>query len=97
MAQAEAVQKKMGELIASIPASNRGKLDKEIDFENRKDIQGSTIPLHLGRIAAQMTNWEDKIADLLGLTDADRDDIMAKKPSLQRYDYKIEVNLAANI
>ena len=89
---AQAVQRKMADLVASIPASNREKVDKEIDFENRKDIQGGTIPLHLGRIAAQMTDWEVTIADLLGLTDADRADIMEKKPSLQRYDRKIEVN-----
>ena len=89
---AQAVQRKMADLVASIPASNREKVDKEIDFENCKDIQGGTIPLHLGRIAAQMTDWEVTIADLLGLTDADRADIMEKKPSLQRYDRKIEVN-----
>ena len=52
-----AVQRKMEELIASIPANNRWKVDKEIDFENT-DIRGRTIPQHVGRIAAEMTNWE---------------------------------------
>lgn len=83
-----AVQRKMEELIASIPVNNRWKVDKEIDFENT-DIRGRTIPQHVGRIAAEMTNWEDTIADLLGLTATDRADIMERhprKPSLQRYD-----------
>ena len=82
-----AVQRKVEELIASIPASNRWKVDKEIDFENT-DIRGRTIPQHVGYIAAVMTNWEDTIADLLGLTATDRADIMERylrKPSLQRY------------
>lgn len=79
---------KMADLIASIPASNRWKVDREIDFENT-DIRGRTVPQHLGRIAAEMTNWEDTIGDLLGLTATDRADIVEKysrKPSLQRYD-----------
>lgn len=83
-----AVQRKMEELVASIPANNRWKVDKEIDFENT-DIRGRTVPQHVGRIAAEMTNWEDTIADLLGLTATDRADIMERyprKPSLQRYD-----------
>ena len=82
-----AVQRKVEELIASIPASNRWKVDKDIDFENT-DIRGRTIPQHVGRISAEMTNWEDTIADLLGLTATDREDIMERyprKPSLQRY------------
>ena len=86
--QSEPVQG-MAALIASIPESNRGKVDKEIDFEN-KNVQGRTIPLHLGRIAAEMTDWEGTIADLLGLTVTDRNDILGRnsqKPELQRYDY----------
>ena len=82
-----AVKRKVAELVASIPESNQWKVDREIDFENT-DIRGRTIPQHLGRIAAEMTNWEDTIADLLGLTGPDRADIMEKyprKPSLQRY------------
>ena len=82
-----AVQRKMADLVASIPASNRWKADREIDFENT-DIRGRTVPQHLGRIATEMTNWEDTIADLLGLTATDTADIMEKysrKPSLQRY------------
>ena len=90
-----AVQRKMEELIVSIPASSRWKVERDIDFEN-KDIQGRTIPQHLGKIAAQMIDWESEIADYLGLTHADRADIMEKKPSLQRYtednnDYDIAI------
>jgi hypothetical protein len=82
-----AVQRKVADLIASIPASNRGKVDREIDFENT-DIRGRTIPQHLGKIASVMTDWEGEIADNLGLTTADRADISEKKPSLQRYHCK---------
>ena len=92
MAQ-QAVQNKMGELIASIPESNRYKLDKEIDFEN-KDIKGRTKPQHLGKIAEQMINWEGDIADNLGLTFEKREDILqrnSRRPDLQRYGYKVEV------
>ena len=81
----------LADLIASIPKVNRWKLDKEIDFENR-DLRGRTVPLHLGRIAADMTDWEDSIADNLGLTATDKADIMEKfhrKPSLQRYSIAI--------
>ena len=82
-----AVQRKVAELVASIPEINRWKVDREIDYEN-VDIRGRTVPMHLGRIAAEMTNWEDTIADLLELTGPDTADIMEKysrKPSLQRY------------
>ena len=82
-----AVQRKLAELVASIPESNRWKVDKEIDFENT-DTRHLTVPKHLGQIAAVMTNWEDTIADLLGLTATDTADIADKyfrKPSLQRY------------
>ena len=88
--QSEPVQRKMAELIASIPANSQWKVDKEIDFENKQNVQGGTVPLHLGRIAAQMTDWESTVADLLGLTDAERKDILGtypQKPELQRYDY----------
>ena len=87
---AQALQKKMADLTASIPASNRWKLNKDIDFENT-DIRGRTVQKHLGRIAAEMTDWEDAIADNLGLTASDIADIMdrhPRKPSLQRYDCK---------
>ena len=93
------VQRKVAELIVSIPASNRWKVDREIDFENRKDIQGGTVQKHLGRIAAQMIDWEGTISDNLGLTRADRADIMDRypqKPELQRYDYKTDVNFISS-
>ena len=83
------LQRKLADLVASIPETNRWKVDKEIDFEN-VDIQGRTVPLHLGRIADEMTDWEGTIADFLGLTTTDRSDIMEKhfrKPSLQRYGF----------
>ena len=85
-------QRRLPDLIASIPESNRWKVDREIDFENT-DVRGRIIPQHLGRIASDMTDWEGEIADNLGLTRADRADIIERyprKPSLQRYDHKIE-------
>ena len=88
--QSEAVQRKIADLIASIPASSQWKVDKEIDFKNKQDIQGGTIPLHIGKIAAHMTDWEGTIADHLGLTDGERKDISGRYPQkldLQRYDY----------
>ena len=78
----------LADFIASVPEANRWKLDKEIDFENR-NIRDCVTPQHLGRIAAVMTDWEDTVADLLGLTDADKSDIMERnqrKPALQRHD-----------
>ena len=80
---------KVAELIVSIPESSRWKVDREIDFEN-KGVLGGTIDKHLGRIAAQMIDWEGTIGDNLGLTRADKKDIMDRypqKPELQRYDY----------
>ena len=81
----------MADLIASIPASSRWKVDKDIDFENKQDIiQGGTVPLHIGRIAAQMINWEGTIGDNLGLTRVDIANVKEKypqNPELQRYDY----------
>ena len=93
--QGEPVQGKMAELIASIPENNRGKVDKEIDFENKND-QGRPIPLHLGKIAEEMTDWEGTIADLLGLTTVDRADIIntyPQKPKHQRYNYTIRTDV----
>lgn len=64
-----------------IPDSERWKLDREIDFENLD------VPKDLGRIADSMTEWEGSVADELGLSIPDRNDIKDKnplKPSLQR-------------
>ena len=75
------------EIIASVPAAVQWKLDQEIDFEH-KDIRGFMIPQHLGRIADIMLDWEDVVADHLGLSVPDRNDIADKsvdKPKLQRY------------
>ena len=78
----------LSDLIASVPEANRWKLDREIDFE-KVDVRGRTIPQHLGRIAAEMTNWEEDVAIHLGLTMADQADIVERnyrKPGLQRYE-----------
>ena len=84
-------KERLVDLTASIPEVNRWKCDREIDFEN-VDIRGRTVPLHLGQIASDMTDWEGAIADNLGLTEADKADIMDRfhrKPSLQRYDISL--------
>lgn len=80
------VQRRLEILLYSVPEVSRWKVDKEIDFEN-VDIKGRTVPQHLGRIAAVMTNWEGDIATALGLTMADQSDIVEKcykKTILQR-------------
>ena len=77
----------LSEIIASVPAAVQWKLYEEIDFEH-KDIRGSVIPQYLGRIADIMLDWEDVVADHLGLSVPDRNDIADKsvdKPKLQRY------------
>ena len=79
-------RRNLADFTASVPEANQWKLDKEIDFEN-KNTQGHVIPQHLGRIASTMTNWEDSVADELGLTEANKSDIMGKNlrnPALQR-------------
>ena len=73
-------------VISSVSDANRWKLDKEIDFEYR-DVRGQMIPLHLGRIADSIVEWEGVVADQLGLSGADRSHIREKcsrKPQLQR-------------
>ena len=50
-------------------------LDKEIDFCNKG------VPKHLGQIAESMAEWEGRIADELGLTEADVASIKIKYPS----------------
>ena len=73
------------EIIGSIPSANWWKLDKEID---RLNEQEERIPRHLGTIASSMINWEGCIADELGLTEPEREDIVqgryALKPEMQR-------------
>ena len=89
------LQKRLADLVASVPEVNRWKLDREIDFENL-DIRGRTIPQHLGRIAAEMTNWEEDVAIYLGLTMADQADIVERnyrKPGLQRYEISSDGSL----
>ena len=74
-------------VVASVPATDLWKLDKEVDFEHR-DSRGHVIPVHLGRIAESMTAWDGDIADHLGLSEPDRNDIREcnnREPKLQRY------------
>ena len=73
-------------VLSSVSDVNRWKLDQEIDFEHRND-RGQVVPKHLGTIAESMTDWEGVIADHLGLSEPDRNDIREKnlnRPSLQR-------------
>ena len=73
-------------ILGSVPAAVRWKLDQEIDFEHR-DGRGLIIPKHLGRIADVILDWQD-VADHLGLSDTDRNDILGRyhhNPKLQRY------------
>ena len=78
----------LDEVLASVPKDDRWKLDKEIDFEHSNapnDV--TTVPKHLGKIADSMTGWEGAIADHLGLSEADRNDIRernSREPKLQR-------------
>ena len=77
----------LSEITGSVPAAVRWKLDQEIDFEHR-DARGLIIPKHLGRIADVILEWQDVVADHLGLNDTGRNDIVEKyrdKPKLQRY------------
>ena len=81
----------LSEIVASLPAAARWKLDQEIDFEHR-DIRGLVIPKHLGKIADVM-DWQGDVADQLGLSAADRNDIVERYKSsqkLQRYSLMYE-------
>ena len=52
------------------------------------DFEHGDIPLHLGRIADTMHEWEGQVAEQLGLTQADVAAIRMKYPSelkLQTY------------
>ena len=76
----------LDEVVTSVAAVDRWKLDKEVDFEHR-DARGHVIPEHLGRIADSMTDWDGDIADHLGLSEPDRSDIRERnirEPKLQR-------------
>ena len=77
----------LDDIIGSVPATVRWKLDKEIDFEH-KNATGQVIPKHLGRIADLITDWDGAVADNLDLTDAERNDIRESnpaKPKQQRF------------
>lgn len=70
-------------ILVSVPAAVRWKLDQEIDFEYR-DIRGQVIPQHLSRIADVMLDWQDAVADCLGLSGSDRNDIAARHSNISR-------------
>ena len=53
-------------------------LNKEIDSDS------GGVPKHLGEIAESIAEWEGKIAEELGLTEADVADIKYKWPSGHR-------------
>lgn len=83
----------LSEIIGSVPAAVRGKLDQEIDFEHR-DNRGIVISKHLGRIADLMSDWQGVVADHLGLSTPDRNDITKRyrdEPNLQRYPFTIKL------
>lgn len=71
------------DVIASVPAAVRCKLDQEIDSDHR-DNRGQVIPQDLGRIAESMVDWDGVVADCLGLTEPERRDIRESKSKLQR-------------
>ncbi len=68
------------EHVSSIPASNRYKLSKKLDFER----EGSDV--HLEKIADSMINWREKLATPLGLSKDDVHAIMSdnQKVTLQQ-------------
>lgn len=53
---------------------HRSKLDQVLDFEN------GGVPLHLGKIADSMHEWEGPVAEQLCLTLADVAAIKTKHP-----------------
>ena len=57
-------------------------------FDQVLDYNSGGVPIHLGKIAESMTEWEGSIAEQLGLTPADVAAINTKYPSelcLQMY------------
>ncbi len=68
------------EHVSSIPASNRHKLSRRLDFEH----EGSDV--HLEKIADSMINWREKLATPLGLREAEVHVIMSdnQKVTLQQ-------------
>ncbi len=56
--------------LSSIPASNRHKLSKKLDFEREG------LNVHLEKIADSMISWREKLATPLGLRDVDVHAIM---------------------
>ncbi len=57
------------EYVSSIPASNRYKLQKQLDFEHE-------VEEHLGVIADSMINWREKLATPLELNPVNVDTIV---------------------
>ncbi len=65
MAESNAMDRIYQVHLSSIPASNRYKLSKKLDFEN------GNLDVHLEKIADSMINWEEKLATPLGLSEVD--------------------------
>ena len=68
--------------ISRIPKENRYMLQRKLDFQH------GGVEKHLNKIADAFVNWNENLADLMGLTRIERDDILtvyANRPILQRY------------
>jgi hypothetical protein len=72
----------LSEITASVPAAVRWKLDQEIDFEH------GGVPQHLGRIADVMSEWQGIVADQLGLSRADTEEILERYHDIKLQGYK---------
>ena len=75
------------EYVSSIPASNRYKLQKQLDFEH------GGLEKHLGVIADSMINWREKLATALELNPVNVDIIVKNNqnnithPLLNHHEY----------
>ena len=58
----------------SVPAENRYKLDRELDFEH------DGVQKHLGEIADSMDEWEGRVAEELMLTKVEIASIKTEYP-----------------
>ena len=71
MAESNTVDRIYQRHFSSIPASNRHKLNKKLDFEREG------LNVHLEKIADSMINWREKLATPLELRDVDVHVIMS--------------------
>ena len=58
--------------VIAVPHITTDKLSRALDFDS------AGVPKHLGQIADSMGEWEGRVADELGLSDADVADINLK-------------------